>query len=44
MGEVWFPHIQKNDKVDIVAELMLNEWQGKRELQLRLVDLRKPLS
>ncbi|PIS32936.1 MAG: single-stranded-DNA-specific exonuclease RecJ [Parcubacteria group bacterium CG08_land_8_20_14_0_20_48_21] len=44
MGEVWFPHIQKNDKVDIVAELMLNEWQGKRELQLRLVDLRKPFS
>jgi len=29
------------DKIDIVFEIDLNEWNGNRELQLTIVDLRK---
>jgi len=41
MGEQWFTKLTKNDTVDVVTELMLNEWQGNKELQLRLVDIKK---
>lgn len=41
MGEVWSQKLKKNDMIDVVVEIMLNEWNGNRELQLRLVDVRK---
>ncbi len=31
------------DAVDVVAEIMMNEWNGNRELQLKIIDLRKTL-
>lgn len=30
-----------NDKIDIVAELLVDEWNGNRELQLNIVDLKR---
>ena len=36
----WFSKIKKGDKVDLVFEIDLNEWNGSRELQLKIVDLR----
>ncbi len=33
--------IKEGDKVDVVFELITDEWNGTRELQLKIVDLRK---
>ena len=33
--------IQIGDKIDVVCELIANEWNGTRELQLKIVDLKK---
>ena len=33
--------IRIGDKIDVVFELIVNEWNGSRELQLKIVDLRK---
>jgi len=32
--------IKQNDKIDIVFELITNDWNGTRELQLKVIDLR----
>lgn len=37
----WCMTLQPGDKIDIVYEIELNEWNGNRELQLRIVDLKK---
>ncbi|MDD5590256.1 MAG: single-stranded-DNA-specific exonuclease RecJ [Candidatus Portnoybacteria bacterium] len=34
-------HIKIGDKIDIVFELIVNEWNGSRELQLKIVDIHK---
>ncbi|MFA6422366.1 MAG: single-stranded-DNA-specific exonuclease RecJ [Candidatus Buchananbacteria bacterium] len=36
----WCAKLQIGDKIDIVFELDINEWNGNRELQLKLVDLK----
>lgn len=40
LGEVSEP-LKKGEAVDILASLSVNEWRGKRELQLRVVDIKK---
>ena len=36
----WCTKIKKGDKVDIVFEIDVNEWNGNRELQLKIIDLK----
>ncbi len=36
----WIEKIHLNDEVDVLFELSVNEWNGNRELQGRIVDLR----
>jgi len=36
----WCAKLKVGDKIDIVFELGVNEWNGNRELQLKLMDLR----
>ena len=40
LGEVWGDILQQNDYVDLVFTVNLNEWNGNRELQLQLHDIR----
>jgi single-stranded-DNA-specific exonuclease len=37
----WVTRLVVGDTIDILFELEINEWQGRRELQLRIIDLRK---
>jgi len=37
----WCKILQKGDKIEVVFEISVNEWNGNRELQLTIVDLRK---
>ena len=39
----WCEKLKKDDKIDIVFEVDINEWNGNRELQLTIVDLKKSL-
>ncbi len=36
-----FHHLKRGDLVDVVVELGINEWNGNRELQLKVVDVRQ---
>ncbi len=40
----WTQKVRLGDKIDVVFELGVNEWNGNRELQLRVVDMKKSLS
>lgn len=37
---LWCAKLKAGDKIDIVFELGVNEWNGNRELQLKITDLR----
>jgi len=37
----WLPQIRVGDAVDAVCEVGVNEWNGNREVEFRIVDLRK---
>lgn len=37
----WCKTLQKGDKIDVVFEISVNEWNGNRELQLTTIDLKK---
>ena len=37
----WIEQITKNDILDVVYEIGINEWNGRQELQLKLVDIKK---
>jgi len=39
MGE-WIQHLSEGDPVDVLFYLEVNEWQGRRRLQLNIQDLR----
>ena len=39
MGE-WSKKLKPGDVIDIVCEPMINQWNGNREIQLKLVDMR----
>jgi len=43
MGE-WSKKLKPGDAIDIVCEPTINQWNGNREIQLRLIDLRKSIS
>ncbi|OGH64988.1 MAG: single-stranded-DNA-specific exonuclease RecJ [Candidatus Magasanikbacteria bacterium RIFCSPHIGHO2_01_FULL_41_23] len=40
-GVNWSKELKIGDKIDIVFEVDINEWNGNRELQLLIVDLKK---
>ncbi len=42
-GTNWCEELKKGDKIDIVFEVDINEWNGNRELQLTICDLKKSL-
>lgn len=37
----WSKELKKGEKIDMVFEIDINEWNGNRELQMTIVDLRK---
>ena len=37
----WCNILKPGDKIDMLFELGINEWNGNRELQLTIVDLKK---
>lgn len=37
----WSKELKKGEKIDMVFEIDVNEWNGNRELQMTIVDLRK---
>lgn len=39
----WNKELKSGDKIDLVFEIGVNEWNGNRELQLAIVDIRKSL-
>jgi single-stranded-DNA-specific exonuclease len=36
----WCDKLKRGDKIDLIFEVDVNEWNGNRELQLKIVDLR----
>ncbi len=40
-GANWKEILKPGDKVDIVFSIGINEWQGNRELQMKILDLKK---
>ena len=40
-GTNWCRELNLGDKIDLVFEVDVNEWNGNRELQLTIVDLKK---
>ncbi len=40
LGDIWSDMIQADDFIDIAFSVQLNEWNGNRELQLHLKDIR----
>ncbi len=41
MVEAWFDKLAVGDKVDVVYRLGVNEWNGNREIEFRIVDMKK---
>ena len=39
--EKWLQDIKTHDMIDMVFEMSVNEWNGRRELQLKIVDYKK---
>lgn len=39
-GENWCQKLKTGDKIDIVFEVGVNEWNGNREIQLKIIDLK----
>jgi len=40
-AEEWYDKIKAGDLVDLVVEFGVNEWNGKRELQFKIIDFKK---
>ncbi|MDD5043183.1 MAG: single-stranded-DNA-specific exonuclease RecJ [Patescibacteria group bacterium] len=41
VGENWCGVLKKGDKADVVLDIGVNEWNGNRELQFKMVDIQK---
>ncbi len=41
MVEAWFDKLAVGDKIDVVYRLGVNEWNGNREIEFRVVDIKK---
>ncbi|MBI5023198.1 MAG: single-stranded-DNA-specific exonuclease RecJ [Candidatus Magasanikbacteria bacterium] len=41
VGTNWCEALKIGDKIDVVFEISVNQWNGNRELQLKIVDLKK---
>jgi single-stranded-DNA-specific exonuclease len=41
MGENWKGVLNEGDLIDIVYDIGINEWQGRRDIQLKIVDIKK---
>lgn len=39
-GTNWCKVLKINDKIDIVFEMDINEWNGNREIQMTIIDLK----
>ena len=39
-AEEWQSKLKVGDKIDIVVEFGVNEWNGSRELQFKIVDIK----
>ncbi len=39
-GDTWGNELKIGDDIDVVYEISVNEWNGNRELQMKLVDLK----
>lgn len=37
----WYDKLKKGDKIDIVFDVDINQWNGNRELQIKIIDLKK---
>lgn len=37
----WYDKLNKGDKIDIVFDVDVNQWNGNRELQIKIIDLKK---
>ena len=42
LGE-WYDKIKVGDKIDIVFNLILNEWNGRRNLEFKIIDLKNSI-
>lgn len=40
-GKEWGERLKMGDKIDCLFEVSINQWNGQRELQLKVVDLKK---
>ena len=40
-GDEWAGQLRPGDYIDIVYDIDVNEWQGKRKIQLKVVDIKK---
>ena len=36
----WCAKLKRGDKIDVIFELGVNQWNGNRELQLKIIDLK----
>ncbi len=43
-AEEWGSQVKIGDTIDVVVEFGVNEWNGNRELQLKLVDIKKKIN
>ncbi len=41
LGEEWKDKLKSGDKIDLIYEIDENRWNGNREIQLKVIDLRK---
>lgn len=39
----WAEKLSSGDRIDIVYEIDINEWNGRRDLQVRIIDLKKAI-
>lgn len=41
VGKNWCEALKKGDRIDMILDIGVNEWNGSRELQFKIIDLKK---